>query len=217
MSTSRKSSQLTPRSSLLVAQRASRTRAFEAVLNDSARFAYFLDYLSGYGQSHKLLFIFEVEQLKAESASESRGLGRKESTFKKFWDAGGEAARLSLGLPPEVAALTAALYNANPASCMAFGIAQAFVHQELMERWFALFQESASYQALKDHLCMSYPLSLPQLLVEGPLNALLLRFLAQPKECPPSLAATYHLYHTILTVSYLLFCTVFVYNVGLLT
>jgi hypothetical protein len=147
-----------------------------------------------------------VEQLKAESAGESRGLGRKESTFQKFWTTTGEAPRLSLALPPEVAALTAALYRANPASCMAFGIAQAFVHQELMERWFALFQESASYQALKDHLCMSYPLSLPQLLVEGPLNALLLRFLAQPKECPPALAATYHLYHTILTVSGYAYC-----------
>jgi hypothetical protein len=95
------------------------------------RFSYFLDYLAVYGQSHKLLFLFEVDQLKLETTAQNRALGRKEATFAKYW---APESSLSLGLPMPVAELTSRLYEEHPASCLPFAIAQAFVAQELMER-----------------------------------------------------------------------------------
>lgn len=49
--------------------------------------------------------------------------------------------------------------------------------QELRDRWLPQFRSSPSHTALVDHLRMSYPVSLSQLLTEGPFNDCLNSFI----------------------------------------
>eukprot|EP00903_Cladosiphon_okamuranus_P020087 g18450.t1 len=181
------------------AARAILTRNFEGILHDQNRFSYFLDYLSVHSQAHKLLFWFEIEQYKLLAGDDREMASHQETIFGKYFAAGARGGGAGLELPPYAAEHTEMLYNkarGRPLGYM-FDVAQAFVYQELRDRWLPQFRSSSSHTALVDHLRMSYPVSLSQLLTEGPFNDCLNSFIYDSGECKADLREDFQVWFAI--------------------
>eukprot|EP00752_Nemacystus_decipiens_P003463 g3198.t1 len=69
--------------------------------------------------------------------------------------------------------------------------------RELRDRWLPQFRSSSSHTALVDHLRMSYPVSLSQLLAEGPFNDCLNSFIYDSGECKADLRGDFQVWFAI--------------------
>jgi hypothetical protein len=183
----------------MASRREAALASFEAILYDPSRFGYLLDFLSQQGEAHKLLFWLEVEQLRSDAScrGDDENLRRRRcTTFEKYF-----CGDQSLDLPEDIHVATSKLHERGCPTGLVFCLAHAFVREELRWRWFCRFVASPTHAALVDHLRMSCPISVPQLLVEGqgPVRGVLQRFLSAPGECPLEVAAAYNIWQTIVS------------------